>query len=237
MKKSFLTLVCCLSLCLCACVAGQQRGTLGQNYISTSSPRISLGVVDSMPMVSSGRAYVLLNDQFFGPNVDTWMALYGNLQNGPMAVIAHAEVKEPWYWDSVSPRIQSVDAGFELVGDKGFDAWTYIMQDKRNPFVAESGDGKWLVRAYAQRTDFDHGKIVMEYRERLPEGVTSLTSLPFGQDSLLKDFAQRARAVFVTAAVPDGVSVTTGPLRNVRVQYIDQHFLGTVSLRTPPSFD
>lgn len=232
MKKHILLFVCALSLCLCACVAGQQRGMSGAAYVSTSKPAFSMGVADSLPLIAGGRGIARLDEIPGGVQVDTWVALYGNLQQGPAAVIAHAQLpNDAWYWNNEMPGSQSVDAGTEVIGDKAYDAWTHIVDDKRNPFAADGAGQRWLVRTMTRRDNFDNDKIVLEYRERLPEGVPTLTNLPVGGADMTQAFAERARKVFVPGNVASGAPIVSGPVAQVRWRYMDGNFLGAASRR------
>lgn len=232
MKKYILLVAYSLSLCLCACVAGQQRGMAGATYVSTSQPAFSMGVTESLPLIAGGLGTGRLDEIPGGLPVDTWMALYGNLQQGPVAVVAHAKLpNEIWYWNNEMPGSQCADVGMEVIGDKAYDAWTHIVADRRNPLVADGADGRWLVRTLTRRDNFDMDKIILEYRERLPEGVQSLTSLPLGSDNMLRTFADRARKAFVPGAVAAGTTIASGPLGNVRWRYMSGNFLGAASRR------
>lgn len=222
---------------LCSCTQFQQRGMAGANYVSTSHPSFAIGVRDTLPLLSGGVGNSRLTDSGIlgGLPVDSWLATYGNSQDGPLAIIAHAELPPRWYWDAVSPHPFSVDVGVELIGNMGFDAWTYVVNDQRNPFWTpsegrEDNFGRWLVRCFAQRADFDRGKIVLEYRERLPGEITSISSMPFGYGDYLKNFAERARNVFVQHdAAALAMPILHSRASGIRWQYLDDKFWGTAS--------
>ncbi len=232
MKKHILLFVCALSLCLCACTGVQQRGMAGSTYVSTSRPAFSMTVADNLPLIEGGQGTARLDEIPGGIPVDTWMALYGDLRQGPVAVITHAELPgEYWYWNNEMPGSQSADVGTEVIGDKAYDAWTHIVNDKRNPLAADDADGRWLVRTLTRRDNFDNDKIILEYRERLPEGIQTLTNLPVGSDTLLQSFAERARKAFVPGNAATGAVIVSGPVKQVRWRYVDGNFLGAVSRR------
>ena len=243
MKRiAFSLLMLFLTICLSSCMSAQQRGMSGAQYVSSSHPSFTMGVVETLPLLSGGRGTTKLTDcgVMGGLFADTWLATYGDMQNGPLAIIAHAELPQDWYWDGVTPHPFSVDAGLELINDMAFETWTYAINNRRNPFWQLSGsdddnNGRWLVRCFAKRTDFDRGKIILEYRERMPENITSLTSLPLGFGDYLKEFAQRARNAFVPAAYHGG-SLSQGAASNIRWQYLNERFWGTISRRTYPNF-
>lgn len=233
----FTSLLFCIVCCLCSCTALQQRGMAGAQYVSTIHPTFALGVKESFPLLSGGSGNAKLTDcgVLGGLSVDSWIATYGNREHGPLAVIAHAELPARWYWDAVSPHLFSVEAGHETIGEMGFDAWTYLDNDRRNAFCPPThkenpDDGRWIVRCFARRTDFDRGKIVLEYRERLPEEIATITSMPFGYGDYLEKFAERARAAFVPMdATLLKAQITQSRATGIRWQYLNERFWGTVS--------
>lgn len=236
MKKYIVLFVCSVSLCLSACVAGQQRGMAGATYVSTSKPAFSMAVADKLPLVAGGKGMARLDEEPGGPQVETWMALYGNLQQGPVAVIAHAQLpNDAWYWNNEMPGSRSADVGTEVIGDKAYDAWTHIVDDRRNPLATDDATGRWLVRTLTRRDNFDVDKIILEYRERLPEGIQTLTTLPMGGADMLQTFAERARKAFVPGTVVTGgaagAAIVSGPMTQVRWRYMDGNFLGAASRR------
>jgi hypothetical protein len=191
--------------------------------------------------MGNGRWHVQLpdTDMVGGLPVRVWLAVYGAAApQGALAIVAHAEVPQGWFWDGASRRSFSVDPGVELLGDMGFQASTAIVSAKRDPFTALAGvkeetDGRptaWLVRQFMARANFDRDKIVLEYREPLPAELAGKTTLEIPGTDLLRAFEQRARAAFVVGPAPaDAQAAQAGSLPQVRWQYVDQNFLGTVS--------
>ena len=89
----------------------------------------------------------------------------------------------------------------ETIGGVGFQACTYVTSEKRDAFLpledpegarilAQDGQPprRWLARMFANRFDFDSDKIVLEYREPLPEDINSITALPLGRADYIAAF-------------------------------------------------
>ena len=232
----------CLTLCLVALMAGctgaQQRGMQGNAYVSTARPGISMQAVN-MPLITGGEVSVNLDGSgvIGGLPLNAWLAVYGKGDpQSPMAIVAMAEVPEGWYWDSDGQRPFSVDKGVEVFNNVGYAACTYIVDSKKDPFSVvaglndESKPMRWLVRGFAARYNFNDIKVVMEYREPLPENLAGQQALADSMTDQLKAFEQRANAAFAVAAVPQNTSgIINGYANNIRSQYFDQRFLGTVS--------
>ena len=230
-----------IMLCM-GCVAGQQRGMYDNAYVSTARPSIMVQVKD-LPLITAGRGSAFLTNTCVvgGLPVDVWIALYGKSPNGPLAVVAQAELPHGWYWDSIMRRPFSINESVELLGGMGFQACTFVVENRFDPFVAQAwlGDDdkeiaqrptRWLVRAFAARCNFDEDKIVLEYREPLPDAIHNISSMPFGQDDLVRGFEQRAREAFVVGPAPKQLSVVTGGSPNgIEWRYMREKFLGTAS--------
>ena len=84
---------------------------------------------------------------------------------------------------------------------------------------------------FANRFNFDSDKIVLEYREPLPEDITSITALPLGRADYIAAFEQRAREAFMveTAAVPAAGIMPQRNIGALQWRYMDETFWGTVS--------
>lgn len=231
-----LLIAICVSLA--ACAQALQRGMLDNTYISTARPNISLSA-KSLPLLTSCQGICNLNwtGVMGGLPIQMWVAVYGQGALAPMAIAAQAQVPQNWQWDSDMRRPFSVDDGTVVFNGATYDACTFIVDPAKDPFgnlvTAVHPDGSpqlWLVRSFSARFNFNMDKIILEYREPLPEGITSLTALPYGSSSLLRDFDERARNAFIVANAPADVSkVSRDFADNIRWQYMNQKFLGTVS--------
>ena len=240
--KKIAILACLLGLCCAAACAPLQRGMDGAVYVSSAKPAFSVAVPD-LPLRTAGvlTAAVTSDDSLGGVPVRAWMAVYGgNTLEQPMAIVAQAEVAEPWYWDSDLSRVFSVDKGTAVLGDRLFQACTYIVQgdnDAFTPLVRHADDTpvRWIVRRLASRTDFDQGKITLEYRESLPTDYVSLVSLPHGGNTFLRNFAQRAEKAFQFASLPIRLGkVSSQYTEGIRVRYLNANFFGTMSRHDIP---
>ncbi|MDR3357375.1 MAG: DUF4851 domain-containing protein [Desulfovibrio sp.] len=231
--------VCCMITALPAFLgcAALQRGMSGAAYVSTARPAIALQAA-RLPLLAAGegRATLFGDNMPAGAQARVWLAVYGDVSpESPLAVAAHAEVQSGWYWDGIMRRPFSVNEGVEIVGGREFQACTYIVGGERDPFGAFApGDAdrpaRWIARGLAARTNFYADKIILEYRERLPESITSLTALPLGYGNFVREFEQRARESFiVTSAPPETAEIRKGYANAVRWRYMNEKFLGTVS--------
>lgn len=230
--------LCLFALALWGCAQALQRGMLGNAYISTARPAISLQVKDQ-PLMAAGEATCNLDwtGMLGGLPIQTWTAVYGEGGLAPLALVMQAQTPSGWYWDGITPRVFSVDQGTAAFGGVTYDAWTYIVDPARDPFggfiTGVQPDGQpqlWIGRMFSARYNFNFDKIILEYREPLPAGITNLTSLPMGHDSLLREFARRAQAAFVVGPPPqDTAGVRKSYMEGVRWEYMGQNFLGSVS--------
>lgn len=238
----------CLSLLLlvlAGCTGAQQRGMAGDTYVSTSRPALAVRAA-SLPLITSGFGYAKMSEPgvLGGLSVDSWVAVYGKEPGkGPFAAVVMAELDSLWFWNNTLYHPFAVNHRPEVIDGMGFDACTYLVSERRDPFLAlmdpesqaaaekkEVSPRRWMARTFAARSNFNQVKIVLEYREPLPEGVTSLESLPYGQGSLLADFEQRAREAFRIGNIPSA-SIVSGEARGIRWQYLDEKILGTVTMR------
>lgn len=233
-----LILAAVLVAAMVGCRGALQRGILGAAYVSTARPDIAIEA-RNMPLMTAGRgtASLIWSDMLGGLPIQMWLAVYGEGGLAPLAIVAQAAVPQGWYWDGIMRHPMSVDEAVETFGGVGYQACTFIVDPARDPFsglvTAVRPDGSpqlWLARSFAARFNFNDDKIIMEYREPLPEGVESLTALPFGQSDLLAGFEQRARDAFAVSVAPqDLTGVDTGFIQGIRWQYMGQNFLGTAS--------
>lgn len=241
MQKNFLAsaalgLFACLALC--GCKYALQRGMLDGAYVSTSRPAIAISVRD-MPLMASGQgmASLVWNDMLGGLNIQMWMAVYGTGGLAPLAVVAQADVPQGWYWDGILTRPFSVDVGNENFNGVGYQACTILVNPEKSPFggliTGVRSDGQpqlWVARYMAARYNFNDSKIILQYMEPLPEGITSLTALPLGMGDFLQQFAQRARNAFVVQNSPANPSdITSGYIQGIGWTQMGTNFLGTAS--------
>jgi len=228
--------ICMMSLfaVFLGCSAVQQRGMSGGAYVSTARPAISLQAA-GLPLRASGKGFAQLvsGEMLTGAQVCVWLAVYGG--GDIMVIAAHAEAPTGWYWDGIMRRPFSVNEGVEVVGNQEFQACTYIVDGARDPFgtLAPGAAGapvRWIARGFAARANFYTDKIILEYRERLPESIVSLSSPPMGYGDFVKEFERRAGESFIVGAAPsERVNIAKGHTDAVRWRYMDEKFLGSAS--------
>ncbi len=241
-----------LTILLLGCSAVQQRGVAGNAYVSTSRPAVAVHVKD-MPLVTSGRG----TGRLYRPNmaavpVNVRTAVFGTKASAPMAIVTHAELPNDfWIWTSVYPRPRSSKLTTEVIGGQPFAAFTYLVPCKNDPYAGLVGDptqivkegykdgddpapAYWLARYLAIRTNFNHDKIILEYREPAPRGLETMESIPFGMTDQIREFEERARKAF-TLGLPDP---KLGPIQDgfpqgVRWQFMSDPYLGDVLFQEP----
>lgn len=226
------------AIVLWGCGQGLQRGMLGTTYVSTARPAISV-TAPNLPLMlaGSGTANLFWTGVLGGLPIDVWLAVYGTGGLAPLAIAAQAQTPQSWIWDSDMFKPFSVDHGNEVFNGADYQACTFIVNPQNDPFGAlvtgarpDGAPQLWLVRAFQSRYNYNQDKIILQYREPLPDGVTSLTALPLGQDKLLPEFAQRARQAFAVGSAPAGDPKVRAQYANgIQWQYMGQNFLGTVS--------
>ena len=98
------------------------------------------------------------------------------------------------------------------------------------PFGQTGGESRY----FALRTNFNHDKIILEYREPAPRGLETMESIPFGMTDQIREFEDRARKAF-TLGLPDP---KLGPIQDgfpqgVRWQFMSDPYLGDVLFQEP----
>lgn len=237
-RISSLLLCMLITVLLYGCGQALHRGMIGNTYVSTARPAISLSVTD-LPLLMAGKGMCNMDwtGMLGGLPVQVWLAVYGQGGLAPMAITAQAQLPQGWIWDGIMRQPFSVDDSVEVFNGVNYQACTFIVNPASDPFGAlvtgSQADGQpqqWLVRAFAARYNFNNDKIILQYREPLPDGITSLTALPLGHGDLLTNFAERARKTFVVAAPPANANeAQEGYASDIQWDKMGQNFLGTVS--------
>ncbi|MBQ9407072.1 MAG: DUF4851 domain-containing protein [Desulfovibrio sp.] len=230
-----------LALALVACLAGTQRGIQGNAYVSTARPAIVMQA-KNLPMLTGGEGSCNLAwaGGLSGVPVRVWLAVYGSGKFADaLAIVAQADVIHGWYWDDDFDRPFSVDNEDEIMGTVKFHASTYIVESGHDPFsgivgISESSSPvRWIVRSYAARCNFNESKIILQYREPLPEHLAASQPL-MGQTDWMRAFAQRARNAFTLETTSENrLGIVRCYADTVRWRYMDQRFLGTISRYDP----
>ena len=110
--------ILCLVIMLAGCVAGQQRGLVGDTYVSFSQPALALKARD-LPLMGSmtGASRLTSSGAMGGLLVDSWVTVYGKGDGAsPLAIVAHGEVPNGWYWDGIMRHPFSINEGVETIG-------------------------------------------------------------------------------------------------------------------------
>lgn len=244
--KFLTSCVALLLFVLAGCTAAQQRGMTGTTYVSTSRPAFS-ATAKQLPLLAAGfgRSSLTESGVLGGLNVDAWIAVYGKGDgNGPLAIVAQGELDDPWNWNSALYHPFAIHEGADVLNGLGVETCTYMVSESRDAFLpfmrpqtasakkdGETPARRWIARVFACRTDFNKGKLIFEYREPLPEGFTSLTSVPYGMSDLIPAFEERARQAFeVNLSLAKPAEIRQEYLADLNWQYLDEKFWGTVFL-------
>lgn len=244
--KFLTSCVALLLFVLAGCTAAQQRGMTGTTYVSTSRPAFS-ATAKQLPLLAAGfgRSSLTESGVLGGLNVDAWIAVYGKGDgNGPLAIVAQGELDDPWNWNSALYHPFAIHEGADVLNGLGVETCTYMVSESRDAFLpfmrpqtasakkdGETPARRWIARVFACRTDFNKGKLIFEYREPLPEGFTSLTSVPYGMSDFIPAFEERARQAFeVNLSPAKPAEIRQEYLAGLNWQYLDEKFWGTVFL-------
>ncbi|MBQ7607432.1 MAG: DUF4851 domain-containing protein [Desulfovibrionaceae bacterium] len=215
-----------LALLLLLSCSGQERGLSGNAYYSSSKPAIALFARD-LPVQGCEQKTIKLMDAgvLGGLPLSAWFTVYGT---NPMAIIGHTDLPLGWYWNPTMRQSFAVQEGWLDIGGKRYYAQTYLETPGKNAFVPKEDTAQaetWLIRSFSACYNNNHSKIVLQYREKSPIPLTSLSSLPFGYATLLDDFKKRAETVFALQKT----SANTQPSRPIPVlntQFIHENFFG-----------
>lgn len=225
------------------------RGFQQNQFVSNGYPALTAS--SNLPMTLNGKfSPMLLSDmQFITPQ--TWLAVYGaQTPQDPMALIAYAVAPNLYQWDLASASVPDSPVTSEVAfGGHNFSGSLHILNAANDPFGGyaattpeQAANTFWLVQRYANLSDFRKTKIVLEYREPLPEPLRHLAdSSPAGiswtqNTPEVRAFIQRAEAAFTLQFAFDGASVTPSnwlrdiPQINMREM---GRFLGSLSLIDP----
>lgn len=234
-KIRLLGAVVILAACASGCSASLQRGLLDGGCVSTARPAIYMKA--SLPLLSGGKGRASLSQAgvMGGLPVDVWLGVYGaGGEKKTLAVAALADLPEPWHWDSDGRRSGCLDEGVEIFGDVAYQACTFLVENAKDPFALLAGtaeDGskplRWLARSFVARFNHNASKVLLEYREALPLAAKDNSI----QDrEYLRAFAAKAHEIFLVTSPPASAgTVMETPAQNIRWQYLDSSFLGTVS--------
>lgn len=231
---------------ICACGESLRRGMLGNAYISTARPAISIEA-RNMPLMEAGQGLCNLfwSGMAGGLTIQMWIAVYGEGGLAPLAVTAQAQTPSGWFWDGIMRQPGSVDEASVNFNGVNYQACTFIVNPAKDPFgnfvTGVKPDGQpqlWVARYFAARYNFDDDKIILRYMEPLPDAIVNLSEMPLGYGNFLAEFAARAQNAFIVANVPSDLGeVRKSYVQGVNWQYMGERFLGTVSKNITFSMD
>lgn len=203
MPKIFLSLLVFVTLAT-GCVS-LQRGTAGDGLTSTSQPDVYI-TTPNLTVVTSAAANPNLYTSIGYRAVQMWYQLSApqSKANEGQAVTIIAKVPQGWEWElDLSANLHEVATGTTTFDDRQFSTASYILEADDNAFteMVKEKDGsapeKWLARRYTRLDYFRTVKLVMEYREPLPDIFNNgFDLMDQAQVTALNDFATRADKVF-----------------------------------------
>ena len=227
--KLFRILALGFVLVLCTACTPLMRGVENGKLVSGAQPPLTVSC--SLPLKDAGAAdpFVLTDMGFQTP--ETWIAVYGAEDvSSPLAITAFSVAPDRMQWDfaSFSPVDGPVN-GEAMFGGRAFSSSLRIVDAKNDPFaplVGAAGTGtdderRWLAQRYTALTFFRKSKVIMEYREPLPEWLADASQLPV-YDPRLEAFSRRAQDVFKVEFVYAGPPIR----RSASIQGLNQRYLG-----------
>ncbi len=231
----------CLLLCAVAVLAACApfyRGFEGSSVVSPARPDVTVGV-KAMPMLSHGRISPFLNTDQGYQFPEAFVSVYGTDAASPMAIVTLAIVpNNAWEWDPLTfsgPLAQeTLGATF---GEQAFYGNVRIVngaEDAFSPLFADKEQWaslRWLAQRFAILEDFSRAKIILEYREPLPESLAAVVGqLPVYSDEV-QAFRERAIKAFEVrfggAVSPDAAAPY---IKTLNERYMGK-FLGSMSLK------
>ena len=161
--------ILCLVIMLAGCVAGQQRGLVGDTYVSSSQPALALKARE-LPLMGStmGASRLTSSGAMGGLIVDSWITVYGKGDGAsPLAIVAHGELPDGWYWDGIMRHPFSINEGVETIGGVSFQACTYVTSEKRDAFLPlEDPEGARILAQDAPPLAGAHVRQPFRFRQR-----------------------------------------------------------------------
>ena len=199
MKNFRIHLLCALMLFLAAC-SPLHRGFDGNALVSPARPDVTMEAV-GLPMLAYGQIYPFLNTSQGFQFPDTLISVYGTNASGPMSIVVLSRVPNAgWNWDplSFSGPLGAETPG-AVFGDQGFFGSIRIVSGASDPFsplvTQDAASLSWLAQRFAALEDFKQAKLILEYREPLPESLAGSTTVPL-YDPVVVAFRERAAKAF-----------------------------------------
>ena len=231
MKTFRVHLLCALMLLLAAC-SPLRRGFDGNALVSPARPDVTMEAV-GLPMLANGQIYPFMNTNQGFQFPDTLLSVYGTNAAAPMAIVVLSCVPNAgWNWDPLSfSGPQGAETPGVVFGDQEFFGTVRIVNGKSDPFsplvTQDAASLNWLAQRFAALEDFRQAKLILEYREPLPESLVGATSVPLYDPAVIA-FRERAAKAF-TVRFGGAPSVGKAPyIKTLNARYLGA-FLGSMA--------
>ena len=188
-------------ICILSACTPLQRGFDGAAMVSPVRPEVMISV-PGIPVLAEGQMTPFLMTDRGYQFPSTLLGVYGKDAASPMAITAIAFVpNEFWEWDSADfsgPHGEKTSGA--ILGGESFAGTVRIVNGADDPFSPLVADAEkfasinWLAQRFVLREDFNRAKIILEYREPLPESLKNMELLPYNET--VQSFTARAAKVF-----------------------------------------
>ena len=196
--------VCCALTLACTPLS---RGFVQGELLSSAYPPITIS--STLPVMLEGKCtpFVLVDCMYQFP--ETWIAVYGERSlNAPMAIAAYSVATRSTEWRDAGtlPPDGPVTSSVAF-GGNAFAGSVRIVSADKDPFaplllsaeeIKERGSEiQWLVQRFSLASaNFWETKIILEYREPLPEWIGSLDLSAYMTTPDMRAFMERAAQAF-----------------------------------------
>lgn len=232
-----------LSLCfsIAACSPSLRQGMDATRFISSVAPAFS--VTSTLPLATAEKVSSFLQTNGGFPVVSAWLSVYGaeNLES-PMVLIAYSSVpNSTWVWEYA--RISTPDSPVmtkPLFDNQRFYGTIHTLNGAKDAFTLWLTDPEnaakqtWLVQRYTALFNFRQNKLILEYREPMPESLQA--DMPISPESpAMQAFAERAKAAlsFTFNPAPSApLVIPTITSKNINTRYLSR-FLGSITQENP----
>ncbi len=243
---SFLILCLFVSGCSALQSATLQRGFTENTFISTGQPPVS--ITSPLPLKAEGQADILMNIEMQLKKQQSWIGVYGaENATSPMAIVAYSVVPDPndaYQWNYPSTSFpDGPELGKTLFSERPFSMTARVINAENDAFMPlvlnkdTAKDVQWLAARYSLLSNERRSKIILEYREPLPQWAENMKS----NTALLllhpewKAFATRAQEAFLVDFRPNPINrvLTKNVLNTIDLRHLAS-FLGSISYVNPP---
>ncbi len=220
------------------------RGVEGGKLLSGGRPPLT--VESSLPLRAAGSAAPFIMTDLGFKTPDTRLTVHGAedaASSLAVAVFAEAPELMEWHYPSFSPSDGPI-TGEVMLGGRPFAVSVRITDAAGDPFTPllgldekQGASLRWLSQRFTALAEFRKVKIILEYREPLPEGLDDLPVALFVDDERVKAFSRRARQAFeVQFACADPPERRTEPIQGINQRTLGK-FVGTLGRMEPWLFE